>query len=161
MIRGVEPRIQLHSIGQCNLVNMAATGFGATIIVGALRQAASSGVVAIPSAGRDVLGCSPRSTANDGKSRRIELAARLLGEALSRSGPRDILGSTQREATEMSSFDPLGSRVPLHLRPDGKSDGEHLMIAISAILRTVRSRTVPFLRRVLERLSRATISRFR
>lgn len=52
---GVEPQVQLHSVGQCNLINMVATGFGATIIVGALPQAASGGVVAIPLAGRNVL----------------------------------------------------------------------------------------------------------
>lgn len=52
---GVEPRVQLHSVGQCNLINMVATGFGATIIVGALPQVASGGVVAIPLAGRNVL----------------------------------------------------------------------------------------------------------
>jgi DNA-binding transcriptional LysR family regulator len=52
---GVEPRVQLHSVGQCNLINMVATGFGATIIVGGLLQAASGGVVAIPLAGRNVL----------------------------------------------------------------------------------------------------------
>lgn len=52
---GVEPRVQLHRVGQCNLINMVATGFGATIIVGALPQGASGGVVAIPLAGRNVL----------------------------------------------------------------------------------------------------------
>lgn len=52
---GVEPRVQLHRVGQCNLINMVATGFGATIIIGALPQAASGGVVAIPLAGRNVL----------------------------------------------------------------------------------------------------------
>lgn len=52
---GVEPRVQLHSVGQCNLINMVATGFGATIVLGALPQTASGSVVAIPLAGRNVL----------------------------------------------------------------------------------------------------------
>lgn len=51
----VEPRVQLHRVGQCNLINMVATGFGAAIIVGALPQAASGVVVTIPLAGRNVL----------------------------------------------------------------------------------------------------------
>lgn len=62
---GVEPRVQLHRVGQCNLINMVATGFGATIIVGALPQAASGGVVAIPLAGRNVLPiCAVRMESN-------------------------------------------------------------------------------------------------
>lgn len=52
---GVEPRVQLHSVGQCNLINMVATGFGVTITIGALPQAASGGVVAVPLAGRNIL----------------------------------------------------------------------------------------------------------
>jgi DNA-binding transcriptional LysR family regulator len=45
---GVEPRIQLHRLGQSNLINMVALGFGVTIIVGPAPRTAADGVVAIP-----------------------------------------------------------------------------------------------------------------
>lgn len=52
---GVEPRVQLHRVGQCNLINMVALGFGVTIVIGAPPHAATDGVVVVPLAGRNVL----------------------------------------------------------------------------------------------------------
>lgn len=52
---GAEPNIHLHRAGQCNLVNMVARGFGATICVGQLPCSASDGVVLVPLAGRNVV----------------------------------------------------------------------------------------------------------
>ncbi|MGX1787100.1 LysR family transcriptional regulator [Bosea sp. NPDC055332] len=52
---GFEPRVQLHRVGQCNLINMVALGFGVTIVIGTLPRAATDGVVVIPLAGRNVL----------------------------------------------------------------------------------------------------------
>lgn len=52
---GAEPRVQLHSVGLCNLINMVALGFGATIVIGTPPRAATDGVVVVPLAGRNVL----------------------------------------------------------------------------------------------------------
>lgn len=52
---GVEPRVQLHRVGQCNLINMVALGFGVTIIVGAPPRAAADDVVVVPLAGSNDL----------------------------------------------------------------------------------------------------------
>lgn len=49
-----EPNVQLHGVGQFNLVNMVAREFGVTIVVGPLPGTASDGVVFIPLAGRNV-----------------------------------------------------------------------------------------------------------
>lgn len=51
---GIEPRVQLHRAGQCDLINMVALGFGVTIVVGPPR-AAADGVVLVPLAGRNVI----------------------------------------------------------------------------------------------------------
>lgn len=52
---GVEPRVQLHRVGLCNLINMVALGFGVTIVVGTPPRAATDGVVLVPLAGGNVL----------------------------------------------------------------------------------------------------------
>ena len=52
---GVEPRVQLHRVGQCNLINMVSLGFGVTIVIGTPPRAATDGVVLVPLAGRNVL----------------------------------------------------------------------------------------------------------
>ena len=52
---GAEPRVQLHSVGFCNLINMVALGFGVTLVTGTPPRAATDGVVVIPLAGRNVL----------------------------------------------------------------------------------------------------------
>ncbi|WP_162931664.1 LysR family transcriptional regulator [Mesorhizobium sp. DCY119] len=44
---GAEPNIQLQRVGQCNLINMVAKGFGATIVVGPLPRAAPD-IVLVP-----------------------------------------------------------------------------------------------------------------
>jgi DNA-binding transcriptional LysR family regulator len=51
---GIEPRIQLHRAGQCDLINMVALGFGVTVVVGPPR-AAAEGVVLVPLAGRNFI----------------------------------------------------------------------------------------------------------
>ncbi|WP_283771632.1 LysR family transcriptional regulator [Chelatococcus sp.] len=51
----VEPRVQLHRVGQCNLMNMVALGFGVTIAIGTPPRIATDGIVLIPLAGRNVL----------------------------------------------------------------------------------------------------------
>ncbi len=50
----IEPRVQLHRAGQCDLINMVALGFGMTIVVGPPR-AAIDGVVLIPLTGRNTI----------------------------------------------------------------------------------------------------------
>ncbi|MER8777032.1 LysR family transcriptional regulator [Mesorhizobium sp. M0977] len=50
-----EPRIQLHHVGQCNLIDMVARGFGVTIVVGPLPRTETSGVALVPLAGRNVV----------------------------------------------------------------------------------------------------------
>lgn len=50
----VEPNFQLHGVGQFNLVNMVARGFGVTIVVGPLPHTSSEGVVFIPLVGSNV-----------------------------------------------------------------------------------------------------------
>ncbi|WP_287313729.1 LysR family transcriptional regulator [Mesorhizobium sp.] len=45
---GVSPNIQVHRVGQCNLMNMVAMGFGVTIVVGPSLRAAADGVVLVP-----------------------------------------------------------------------------------------------------------------
>ncbi len=52
---GVEPRLQLHRVGQCDLINMVALGFGVTIVVGPPPRAAADDVALVPLAGKDVL----------------------------------------------------------------------------------------------------------
>lgn len=52
---GVEPRVQLHRVSQCNLINMVASEFGVTITIGPPPRAATDGVVIVPLAGRNVL----------------------------------------------------------------------------------------------------------
>lgn len=52
---GAEPKMQLHRVGQCNLINMVALGFGVTIVIGTPPRAAADGVVIVPLAGRNVL----------------------------------------------------------------------------------------------------------
>lgn len=52
---GTEPRVQLHRVDQCNLINMVALGFGVTIIAGAPPWAAVDNVVVVPLAGRNHL----------------------------------------------------------------------------------------------------------
>lgn len=52
---GIEPRVDMHRAGQCNLIDMVALGFGITIVVGSLPRAATDGVVVVPLAGRNVL----------------------------------------------------------------------------------------------------------
>ncbi|WP_449257305.1 LysR family transcriptional regulator [Bosea sp. (in: a-proteobacteria)] len=52
---GFEPRVQLHRVGQCNLINMVALGFGVTIVIGTPPKAATDGVVLIPLAGRNIM----------------------------------------------------------------------------------------------------------
>lgn len=43
-----EPNIQLHRVGQCDLVTMVACGFGVTIVAGRLSHAGPDGVVLVP-----------------------------------------------------------------------------------------------------------------
>lgn len=52
---GVEPRVQLHRVGRCNLIDMVALGFGVTTIVGPPPSVAADRVVIVPLAGRNVL----------------------------------------------------------------------------------------------------------
>lgn len=61
----------------------------------------------------------------------------------------------------MSCFDPIGSRVPLHLRPDGKSDGEHLVDAVLMIASWIVLRVVPAFRRNVAQVSRVVPFRTR
>jgi len=51
----IEPRVQLHRVGYCNLINMVALGFGVTLIIGAPPRAVADGVAVVPLAGRNVL----------------------------------------------------------------------------------------------------------
>lgn len=46
------PRVQMHRVGQCNLINMVAMGFGVTLVVGPPPRAAADGVALVPLAGR-------------------------------------------------------------------------------------------------------------
>jgi DNA-binding transcriptional LysR family regulator len=50
---GVEPKVELHRVGQCDLINMVATGFGVTLIAGPC--AASDRVVLVPLSGRHIV----------------------------------------------------------------------------------------------------------
>lgn len=52
---GVEPRVQLHRVDQCNLIDMVARGFGVTVTVGHSPRAAPSGVALVPLAGRNLV----------------------------------------------------------------------------------------------------------
>jgi DNA-binding transcriptional LysR family regulator len=52
---GNEPRVQLHRVGFCNLINMVALGFGVTLVIGTPPRAVADGVVVVPVAGRNVL----------------------------------------------------------------------------------------------------------
>lgn len=52
---GTEPRIRLHRVGYCNLINMVASGFGVTLVIGTPPRTATDGVVVVPLAGRNVL----------------------------------------------------------------------------------------------------------
>lgn len=52
---GAEPKVQLHRVGLCNLINMVATGFGVTLVVGPPPRAATDGVSVVPLAGRNVV----------------------------------------------------------------------------------------------------------
>lgn len=52
---GAEPRIRLHRVGYCNLINMVALGFGLTLVIGTPPRAVTDGVVVVPLAGRNVL----------------------------------------------------------------------------------------------------------
>jgi DNA-binding transcriptional LysR family regulator len=45
----------LHRVGQCNLINMVAMGFGVTIVVGSSLRAATDGVVLVPLVARNAL----------------------------------------------------------------------------------------------------------
>lgn len=50
-----ELRVQLHRVGQCNLINMVAMGFGVTLVAGPPPRSASDGVVLVPLADRNVI----------------------------------------------------------------------------------------------------------
>lgn len=50
-----DPRVQLHRVGQCNLINMVAMGFGVTLVVGPPPGSASDNVVLVPLAGRNII----------------------------------------------------------------------------------------------------------
>jgi DNA-binding transcriptional LysR family regulator len=50
----VGPNVQMHGVGQFNLINMVAREFGVTIVVGPLPGNDFDGVVSIPLAGRNV-----------------------------------------------------------------------------------------------------------
>ena len=52
---GIEPRVQLHRVCQCNLINMVALGFGVTVVIGPPPRTAADSVVLIPLAGRNAL----------------------------------------------------------------------------------------------------------
>ena len=52
---GVEPQVQSHRVSQCNLINMVATGFGVTLVVGPAPRAATDGIALVPLAGRNVI----------------------------------------------------------------------------------------------------------
>lgn len=52
---GVQPRVQLHRVGQCNLINMVALGFGVTIVIGPPPRVAADDVVLVPLAGRNIV----------------------------------------------------------------------------------------------------------
>lgn len=52
---GIEPRVQLHRVGQSDLIDMVALGFGVTIAVGAPPRAAADGVVLVPLTGRHLI----------------------------------------------------------------------------------------------------------
>lgn len=49
------PRVQMHRVGLCSLINMVATGFGVTLVVGRPPCTAADGVVIVPLAGRHVI----------------------------------------------------------------------------------------------------------
>jgi len=51
----VKPRVQLHSVGQCNLINMVAMGFGVTIVIGRPPSATCDGFALVPLTGRNVV----------------------------------------------------------------------------------------------------------
>lgn len=52
---GVEPKVQLHRVSSCDLINMVALGFGVTVVIGTPPGAATDGVVVVPLAGRNVM----------------------------------------------------------------------------------------------------------
>jgi DNA-binding transcriptional LysR family regulator len=52
---GVKPRIEMHRVGQCNLINMVALGFGVTIVVGQSPRVAADGVVLVPLSSRNMV----------------------------------------------------------------------------------------------------------
>jgi DNA-binding transcriptional LysR family regulator len=52
---GHEPNIQMHGVGQCDLIAMVARGFGVTVVAGRLSHAAPDGVVLVPLAGKNVV----------------------------------------------------------------------------------------------------------
>lgn len=52
---GGGPNLQPHRIGQCDLINMVARGFGITVVVGGLPNTTPEGVVLVPLAGRNCL----------------------------------------------------------------------------------------------------------
>lgn len=52
---GIEPRVQLHRVGQCDLIDMVALGIGLTIVVGSPPRASTNGVVLVPLAGRNII----------------------------------------------------------------------------------------------------------
>lgn len=60
----------------------------------------------------------------------------------------------QSRRSTMSHFDPLSSRVPLYLRPNRKTEGEHLVDAIRGIARMMRLRMLPYLWRGFRLASR-------
>jgi len=52
---GDEPNIRLHHVGQCDLANMVARGFGLTIVAGRSSHTPPDGVVLVPLAGKNVV----------------------------------------------------------------------------------------------------------
>ena len=52
---GTEANVQRHQVGECDLINMVARGFGVTIVVGETKASTREDVVLIPLAGRHVL----------------------------------------------------------------------------------------------------------
>ncbi|MER8372326.1 LysR family transcriptional regulator [Mesorhizobium sp. M1406] len=49
---GSEPTLQSHRIGQWDVINMVARGFGVTVMIGSLEPVAPEGVVLVPLSGR-------------------------------------------------------------------------------------------------------------
>ncbi|BCH27870.1 hypothetical protein MesoLjLb_76550 [Mesorhizobium sp. L-8-3] len=84
----VKPKVHIHSVCQCNLINMVAMGFGVTLAIGRPPGASSDGVALVPLTGRNVMSLQAIWMETNPNPALKRLLEHLRGFGSARSGER-------------------------------------------------------------------------